>query len=748
MRNFFTGKNMFCLLKQKLLSFFVFSVFFLSFISLNGVAAASGLPENPEQIAWHISARAVTFDNKKNLYIAEEDVVITGGKTRLEAEYIEFSNKTKDAFARGNVLLISGEDFISCNAMNINLATQTGTITKGTIFIQKNNFYINGENIKKLGKFSYSADKGSITSCSGESPDWKISARDIKVTIEGYGTARDTILWAKNIPALYSPFLWFPVQTKRQTGFLIPRVTSSDRKGFGYEQPLFLAVSRNMDATIYADYMTDRGTKIGSEFRYILDNKTKGSIFLDFLEDDKIDDATDKTKNYSFSTTPQRTNSDRFWFRMKHDQDLGYGFTGKLDIDVVGDEDYLQEFKDGFTGYYETKEYFEKEFGRSLDEYDNNIRKNQLNINKSWSTYSFIFDAVWYDNIYARRQNIDDTILQTLPSIQFDAFMQQIGPSKFFYSLGSEYTSFYRQDTSTSLVNGQRLDIYPKVFLPIKLGKFFNFEPYAGVRQTIWHTTEFTDINSNSDDFRTRQMYDIGAQLSTKLIKIFDLNNNFADKIKQEIIPELEYAFIPGIIQDDLPYFDDLDKIEEKNTLTWPLTSNFTSKKSRISPKGKEITDYRDIAYIKLFQSYDIKKERDKETRPFSEIGLETELAPNDFISLDMDVFWSPYDSHFKTLNIGNTLKDKRGDSLRTEYRYTSNTSESLYSKIDINLTNELSAFYSIEKNIEVKKTIETRAGIGFKKPCWALNLYFLKSSDEQSITFLIKLNGIGEFGI
>jgi len=267
------------------------------------------------------------------------------------------------------------------------------------------------------------------------------------------------------------------------------------------------------------------------------------------------------------------------------------------------------------------------------------------------------------------------------------------------------------------------------------------------VRQTIWHTNEFTDINGNSDNLRTRQMYDIGAQLSTKLIKIFNPNNEFADKTRHEIIPKLEYAFIPNVIQNDLPSFDSLDRIVEQNLLTWSLTNNFTSKKSRITPKEKEITTYRDFAYIKLYQSYDIKKKRDNEPKPFSDITLDTALNPNDFITLDMDLSWSPYDNHFKTLNIGNTLQDNRGDSLRTEYRYTFNVSESLYSKIDISFTDELTAYYSIEKNLKEKKTVETQAGFALKKSCWTFNLYFAESSGEQSITFLINLHGIGEFG-
>jgi len=711
------------------------------------IALANSLPENPEEIPWHISALVVTFDNKRDLYIAEDKVVITGGKTRLEADYVEYSNKTKDAFAQGNVLLISGEDSITCNAMNINLTTEVGTINKGTIYIQKNNFYINGENIRKTGKFSYSADIGSITSCSGDSPDWKITGRKINVMVEGYGTAYHTVLWAKKVPTVYSPFLAFPVKAKRQTGLLTPRITSSDRKGFEIEQPLFLAISRNTDATFYADYMSDRGIKIGAEYRYILDNKTNGTLMFDFLEDDKIDDGTATTKNYRFSSTPQRTNTDRFWLRMKQNQELPNGFLAKLDIDVVSDEDYLQEFRDGFTGYDESKESFEKYFGRSLDTYDDTTRKNWLNLNKSWSTYTFNVDALWYDNITARRQDTIDTTLQTLPSIQFDASKQQIGPSKFYYSLDSEYRSFYRKDTSTTLVKGQRADIYPKFYIPLKLGRIFNFEPSLGVRETIWHTNEFIDIYGNSDSIRTREMYDVGAELSTKMIRIFNPNNELADKIKHELIPKLDYAFTPSIVQDDLPSFDSLDRIAGQNIITWSLTNNFISKKSYISPTGEETLAYRDFAYLKVSQNYDIKKERDNETHPFSDIALDTEFSPNDFFSLDMDLTWSPYNNHFKSLNIGNTIKDNRGDSLRTEYRYNSSLSESLYSRVNISLTDELTAYCSIEKNLVNNKTVETQAGFAINKSCWTFSLYFSESSDEQKVTFLINLHGIGEFG-
>lgn len=747
MCNFFTGKNMLSLSRQKLLLSYGAVAFLYFFIFTGNLSFAGPLPENPKEIPWHISALAVTFDNKRDLYIAEDEVVITGGKTRLEADYVEFSNKTKDVFAQGNVILISGEDSISCNAMSINLTTEIGTINKGTIYIQENNFYIHGENIRKTGKFTYSADKGTITSCSGDSPDWKISGRNVNVTVEGYGTASHAVLWAKKVPAAYTPFLVFPAKGKRQTGLLIPSVSSSDRKGFEYQQPLFIAISKSTDATIYADYMSDRGTKIGTEYRYVLDNKSKGSVFLDYLKDAKTDDGTLKTENYSYVTTPQRTNEDRYWFRAKIDQELPNGFTAKVDLDVASDADYLQEFQDGFSGYDETMAYFEKAFGRSLDEYDDTLRKNRLNISKSWSTYTFNADALWYDNINARRQDTADTTLQTLPSLQFDAFKQQIGASGFFYSLDSEVQSFYRQDTTEVLVNGQRTDIYPKIYLPVKLGKNFNLEPSIGLRETIWHTTDFTDINGNSDSIRTRQIPDFGTEISTKLSKIYNPENDFADKIKHEIIPKLEYAFTPDVFQDDLPLFDSLDRVAGQNLITWSFANTFTSRQAGHTPKGEETLTYRDFAYIKLSQSYDIKKKREDNPEPFSDIALDCEFYPNDFLSLDTDLTWSPYDKEFTTLNIGSTLKDKRGDELRIEYRYNETVSESVYSKIDINLTDELTAYYSIEKNLKEGETVETQTGLSLTKKCWTLSLFFTETTGDTAIAFLINLHGLGEFG-
>ncbi len=731
---------------------------------LISATCALALPqmENPKKINWHISALMVTYDNEREMYIAEDDVVITGGQTRLEADYVEFSNKTKDAFAQGNVLLISGGDTITCNAMQINLLTEKGTINKGTIFIQDGNYYISGDKLRKTGEFTYDAEKGSITTCNGDSPDWKITGRDIKVTVEGYGQASHTALWAKKMPVFYSPYLVFPVKNKRETGLLFPMIGSSDRKGVEYEQPLYLALSRNTDATVYTHYMSDRGIKVGGEFRYILSPASKGMVAMDYLKDDKIGDGSDANKDYSFDTTVPRTNKDRYWFSMKNNQDLGAGFTAKLDIDYVSDADYLQEFKDGFTGFNKTNENFETMFGRSLDEYDNLFRKNSLLVSKNWFSHSLNIQALWYDNVVARQDNTEDTTLQTLPSIEFDASRQQIGDSGLYYKLDSEFRSFFRQDTTDTQVNGRRTDIQPTFYYPTNLGKSFFFEPYVGLRGTAWHTDDFTDDSGDDSDFRTRGLYEVGAQLSTTLNRVFVLDNEFAQKIRHEIVPKLEYKFLPYEDQEDLPYFDSIDEIDEENIVTWSLTNTFTSKKGKVAADGATANDYKELAWFKFYQSYSIRNERDgknAEGRPWQALRLKYEFYPFQYLSSNGDIAFDPYTQHFTEVKVGATLKDNRGDSLYSSFRYSTedpyltgdssavNYTHTWLTRLNAQIMDDLTAYYSVEKNLEDKTTVETRAGFHIDQACWGFRFEFRDESADKSFAFMVTLKGIGEFG-
>ena len=200
-------------------------------------------------VPWQISADTVNYDAESTTYHARGNVIIEKQSTRLVADVVSFNHKAMTASASGHVVMTAGDDILTGERVELNLDRETGVVHGGTVFLKENHFYIHGDRIEKTGKETYLAEKGSITSCDGDRPDWIITGRTLKVTIEGYGSATHASFRIRDVPVLYTPYLLFPVKTKRQTGLLAPEMGISDRKGFSWDQPLFWAISDSTDAT-------------------------------------------------------------------------------------------------------------------------------------------------------------------------------------------------------------------------------------------------------------------------------------------------------------------------------------------------------------------------------------------------------------------------------------------------------------------------------------------------------------------
>lgn len=735
-------------------SFFGASLLILAFLfqaaSAFGRAPEEFLKQNP-QVPWHVSADTVRYDEKEDVYIAEGNVVVTKENKRLTADFVRFDQKSMKALAEGHVIVTAGEDILSGSRVEMNLNTQTGTIYDGTVFLKQNHFYIHGAEIHKTGEATYTAQDVSVTTCDGPAPAWKITARDLQVTIEGYGTVTHAALWARRLPLLYTPILVFPVRLKRQSGFLPPEMGNSDRKGIEYNQPFFWAISDSTDATFYGRYMQERGEMLGAEYRYILSGLSKGTAMYDFLDDRKVDNGIgDSSTKWGYPGDGfLRPNSDRYWFRMKNDQALPLGFSGQLDLDIVSDQDYLTEFRSGYTGFDATNAYFLKTFGRGLDDYNDYVRTNRLNLNRIWANYNLNIGARWNDNVVYRRQKLTTPPLQQLPYGELNAPRQPIAGGPFFYSLESSYDYFYREEGTT----GHRTDIYPRLYFPYRYRHYFSFEPSVGLRGTAWHTDEEDSVTRDRDYFRG--IYDFRADLTSDIYRVYQVNWRDTDRIKHTLQPQIVWEYTPHQDQSEYPLFDSLDRIPEQNLLTYSLTNFFTSRsqsKGTLLPAAKDRSStprysYQQFARLKLVQSYDIKKAWNNEPEPFSPIQGELEFVFNRYFALQADAGWSQYTADFTSHNVAASFADTRGDRLYVEHRYTQGEVESIYTDLLLQLTAGISAYASYESDLLNDKRIKSTVGGIYKAQCWSFDLRYTDEQDDRSFEFTISLYGLGEVG-
>ena len=143
-------------------------------------------------------------------------MTISKDDKKLTADFIRFDHRAMKAMAMGNVVMTVGNDILIGNSMEMDLDSETGTIYQGTIFLKEQNYYFKGDKLQKTGKDSYTAEKASISTCDDEPPAWKITGRNLKVTLEGYGTVTHAAIYAKRVPVMYAPYFVFPTKRKRQ----------------------------------------------------------------------------------------------------------------------------------------------------------------------------------------------------------------------------------------------------------------------------------------------------------------------------------------------------------------------------------------------------------------------------------------------------------------------------------------------------------------------------------------------------
>jgi len=520
----------------------------------------------------NIKADMMYYDQVTNLYYAEGKVVIVRENSVLKADSVTYNIVTQDAKAIGNVTLTEGEDILRCERLDINMDTQVGTISQATLFIKENNYHISGQSFEKLGENRYKVLNGTVTTCDGDIPDWKITGGEIDVTLEGFATMKNSTFQIRNIPIVYFPYFLYPVKTTRSTGFLMPDFHYSSSNGVEINNSFFWAISGNTDATFYLDYSDEKGLGEGVEFRYVLNKRSKGKFYQYY---------TEERSNY-FDDEYSRK----------------YGRNRKRGIVDYEGEHYFDETsyaKARLTWISDRK--FYKDYGtevrRSKSEWDRvSLRSREKNesflfYTKNWSQYSLTAEANYFKDLLKR----DRTTLQRLPKISFSGQRQNLTGTPLFFKIDSAYDYFSRHHG----VEGQRLDLFPKVSWPFNFKNYVKFTPEIGVRGLFGFGLS---KNRHYDD--TKGAIDANAELSTTILKVYNFPGKRITKLKHSIEPALFYRYVSDEDQEEFPFFEPIDRFYKRNAVTYSLTNRFTAKV--LMPDGSFAEQ--EIGFLRLSQNY------------------------------------------------------------------------------------------------------------------------------------------------
>jgi LPS-assembly protein len=117
------------------------------------------------------------------------------------------------------------------------------------------------------------------TSCRPGNQDWVVHASELKLNkVTGEGSAKNAWLEFKGAPVFYSPYLSFPIDDRRLSGFLAPSYGGTQSGGFNLSVPYYWNIAPNYDATLKPRYFSDRGVILGGNVRYLTEMSNGKSL--------------------------------------------------------------------------------------------------------------------------------------------------------------------------------------------------------------------------------------------------------------------------------------------------------------------------------------------------------------------------------------------------------------------------------------------------------------------------------------
>jgi len=689
---------------------------------------------------WQIMADRMSYSLKDTLYIAEGHVTITRSGQVLSAEKAIYNKGTGIVQVTGHVRLEANGDLFTGETGIFDLKNHYGQITRAHIFLRENNVHIRGDSMTRLGPNTYVVRGCRVTTCDGDTPDWSVTGAKIKVTLEGYGQIRHAAFRIRNFPVFYIPYAIFPVKTKRQTGFLPPRLGYSGRNGFDIEIPFFWAISDQTDATFYERYLTKRGFMQGLEYRYLTKDDSNGVFLFDILSD-KIAPKDFENPDQAGLSPFERTNETRYWMRSRTDQKLPGGLDARLDMDFVSDQDYLKEFRGALYGFQARPDLGEIS-GRPVEEIYSPTRRSALRLSRDGDEYSL--QAL--GSYHQRPENPSyDHTPQPLLGLNFTTLSRQPFSFPLYVGVDAEYDYIWREMGQ----KGNSLTLSPDVSYPIRLGRYAEMEQSLA----LFLNSQWLDTSHDGEDQISRRAYESKTRISTVMERIFDFRWNDTRKLKHKIVPSLTYTY-RGYHEGDTyqPWFESIDEIGKVNKITFAIENLLDAR----NEDDKGAVSYAQWGTFALSQSYNIDESRRdgepwREKRPFDPLEGILTFTPFPDLNFEAEAHWDHYESQisFSDLSLELTVRRSGGrfDTFEIDYLYEKDVSNSLNYRFNINLDYGFAVGSSLTRDFDRQETLGRSYWIDYTSQCWAVRLVAENLDDVSSFMIYFRILGIGGLG-
>jgi len=516
---------------------------------------------NKSDAPTFIGAKASRYQQEEQVATLAGDVVMRQGSMQVEADEASLYQAENRGELSGNVRIRDNGALLVGDHADVQLDTGEAKVDNAEYVLHKSRVRGNALYAKRAENAIIRLKDGTYTTCEPNSNAWQLKGNNITLNpATGFGTATNVTLRVKDIPVLYTPYIYFPIDDRRQSGFLPPSFSTGSDTGFMLVTPYYFNLAPNYDATLYPRYMAKRGLLMEGEFRY-LTKSSEGQFGAAYLNDDD----TDRKKQTDYEKT-------RYMLNWQHKGGLDSRLMTEVDYTKISDPYYFQDLQTDQIGVKST-DYVNQQGAVTYrgDSYTArlNVQAYELASVANITPYNKLPQITFNGALPYHPQGLDFTYETELVRFERDLLNGNYtdkdgGPINPDGTFGTP-----RLDTNVAGLarsNGDRLNLKPGVSLPLNWSYGY-LTPSLKYMYTQYNldldgrgkSDLLTNRNNSAalgESFKSSQNRGVPiASLDGGLY--FDRNTQwFGKNYRQTLEPRAFYLYVPEEDQKDIPVFD------------------------------------------------------------------------------------------------------------------------------------------------------------------------------------------------
>lgn len=647
----------------------------------------------------HINADRMDQSMPDEVYTAEGNVVVLWNGTHLTANKVRYAAANHMMYAYGSVVLSKDNTILKGNTLVMDMDTGRAEIDPAQLTMTESNMTLVADKLVRINENQFTATSNELTACDIPNPSWKFSTTTLNVDTQDYATGRNVIFYIKDIPVLYLPWFAYPIVTDKKSGLLFPHFSYSKSKGMQVIIPAYLVISPSQDLQLDLDIQSERGIGTGINYRYIRKRGSEGN-FSGYQIYDKI------------------SNGWRWQLAENHTEIFSSDANLRMSANASGDKTFLSDYSE------------------NNGEYNKQAITTTVNTLKTWQHYAANAYLQYNDNLYDTNNR---KTLQTFPSLGVAGVRHSFLDAPLYFDIDVAADNLYRKEAPS----GQRLHLFPRVTLIPSKSPYLQIAFFGGAHLR-GYSTDKRDVSNQNQSKELDVLPEIGVRLSTSLANIYSTDLQSLKKIKHEIIPELDYGFLPGRSQQHLPFYDYTDRMIHRNMISLSVTNLINGKFA-----SGQTSEYRDISRIKLSADYEISGERrdlltlvESQYR-WSDLSLETDTWLNKQLRLTFDSRYNVYEKLISTAVAGVELNDHKGNTIGGGYQMARNEVQYMEGRLSTQLMKPVNFSYTARYSFDRKEFLETVYTTEYRHKCWRVTFAFHQRPGNESYSVNFNLAGL-----